>query len=154
MHIKTPSSWGGSNDHNFVFSQDGSWLYYSFFCVLANGKAQFILATGGSDLLALSSSSTLSTNTEYWIRVVKPDTRYFPSDTVMQISTDGENWTTDATTSVSSISTDISNGKLRVGAYDSYWYMRGSVYLDGTFIEFNNGDGTTTRMWDMVEQTV
>jgi hypothetical protein len=154
MHIKTPSSWGGSSDHNWVFSQDGNWQYYSFFGILANAKACIKLATGGSELLSMTVSTSLSTNTEYWIRVVKPDTRYFPNDTVMQISTDGENWTTDATASVSSISTNISNGKLRVGAYDGTWYMRGAVYLDGTFIEFNNGDGTTTRVWDLVEQTV
>lgn len=155
-HVKTPSSFTGY--YNKIFSCGTQYTYGPFLALNANGGGvYFAISSGGSILLSINVSTALSVNTEYWIRIVKPDTRYFSNNTILQLSTDGENWNTIGT-SAETISTTVSaDMKMILGvggaSYPTHIFT-GNIYLDGTFIDYNTGTGNeTTRVWDMVEET-
>lgn len=145
VHIKTPSSFPSDNMHLIYCGSDYS--HGPYIGIRSGGKCAYCgLSSGGTLIFEISNTSTqLSANTEYWLRMTKPDTTYFSHNTVLQLSTDGETWT-DLGSSSSAPSTTITADRwLRVG-YGGKVFT-GRLYLEDTFIEI---DGT--KVWDIVNR--
>ena len=78
-------------------------------------------------------------NKEYWVRLYKPNTENESHDTLFQISTDGINWTTEASRTIANIASNYTtSGYLRL--MNGYWgdiynQFEGGIYFDkDTFV--------------------
>lgn len=143
VHIITPSSYAsvyekifccGTSYNNGPCGGFGS----------GNGLPVMILSSGGTVFIEIYGDTALTPNTEYWLRLTKPNTQYFAHDTLLQISTDGINWTTVGSSSTTISQTVTANGTMVIARNPTSTgeYFRGQIDLRDTFIEIAG-----TRVW-------
>lgn len=115
------------------------------------GVGAFWFCLGQSDTSkaqSLTGTTVPQTNTEYWVRIYKPNTEFFAAPTALQISTDGSNWITEDSVSIANITSDYTtNGAIRLFNRTSTDYFTGGIYLDkDTFISING-----EKVWYLID---
>lgn len=138
VHIKTPSTIGnqwimsnGSNWNNGIGITTNSDL---------NGAFWFMLGQSSTSRNVVFNGTTVpQTNTEYWVRLYKPNTENEAHNTLFQISTDGINWTTEDSIAIANIESNYTtNGSIRLlNLTGSNTYFQGGLYFKDTFISID-----------------
>ena len=143
-HIKTPSSF---NDHGhwILGSTSGSWNTGIGLTINKDAGYTFWFMLGQSDTtlsVDFSGTTVPQLNKEYWVRLYKPNTENESHDTLFQISTDGINWTTEASRTIANIASNYTtSGYLRL--LNGYWgdiynQFEGGIYFDkDTFVSID-----------------
>lgn len=85
----------------------------------------------------LTGTTTLTVNTKYWAKVTYDNVDGYK----LFLSTDGENWNLEASTALTTMINQDLNTPLMIGDNaTSGSSFPGSIYLDGTYINVNNGE--------------
>ena len=148
LHIKT----GSSLSNQWILSNGASWntgLGLTINNDLGN-KFWFRFSNADNSInWTFNGTSSLSTNTEYWLRLIKGEGSV---DTYFQLSTDGTNWTTEDSQTISFSDHFITSGAFNFGNLTTgNEYFRGQIYMADCYVNF-----ASTRKWSGVElqQTV
>lgn len=149
LHLKTPSSLS----NQWIMSNADDWNTGIGITINPDINNAFWVCLGQSDTSKaqfLDGTTILQTDTEYWVRVYKPNTENEAHDTLLQISTDGVNWTTEDSVSIANIESNYTtNGYLQLfnlGGNGGGQYFQGSVYFEDTFISV---DGE--KIWYLIK---
>lgn len=137
LHIKTPvnlsNQWmisNGSDWNTGVGMTINSDLSGAFWCCLGQ--------TDTTKAVTFSGSTIPQTQTEYWIRIYKPNTENEAHNTLFQISTDGVTWTTEDSVAIANITNDYTtDGTIRLfNMGNAGWsgQFEGWIYFSDTFI--------------------
>lgn len=140
LHFKT----GSVGSWQMIMGGRANFGYYTRISIEPNSKVlAFNLSSGGTTFFSITSTNALTAQTEYWVRLVKPDTTDVESDVLLQFSSDGETWTTNTSKPYTQNDT-WTNPCFWLGAQDGSTIFDGKIYLEGTFIEMAG-----ERVWDM-----
>lgn len=136
VHIKTPSSFN-NHGHWILGSSSGEWNTGIGLTINKDAGYTFWFMLGQSEkTLSVSFSGTTvpQLDKEYWVRIYKPNTEFFETQTLFQISTDGINWTTEASQTIANISSNYTTTgcfRLMNGLWgDSNNQFDGGLYFD------------------------
>ena len=137
LHIKTPSTLS----NQWIMSNGTNWNGGIGFTINSSLNGAFWCCVGQSDTtqaVTFEGSTVPQTDTDYWIRIYKPNTENEAHNTLFQISTDGVTWTTEDSVAIANIINDYTtDGHIRLfnlgGAGDAENF-KGRIYFDDTFI--------------------
>lgn len=137
VHIRTPLNLSSQ----WIMSNGVAWNSGLAITINADINGAFWFLLGQSDTskaVDFNGVTVPQTDTDYWVRLYKPNTENEAHDTLFQISTDGVNWTTEVSKSVPNFTTDFeTDGYVRlfgIGNAGSAQIFEGRIYFEGTFI--------------------
>ena len=149
LHLKTPPSLS----NQWIMSNADDWntgIGMTINDDLGNAFWVCLGQTDTSKAQFLNGTTVPQTSTEYWVRVYKPNTENEAYDTLLQISTDGVNWTTEDSVAIANIESNYTtNGYLQLfnlGENGGGQRYQGSIYFEDTFISV---DGE--KIWYLIK---
>ena len=150
VHFKTPARDDYYSGSRTILSSDWSGLYningYSNVTMMST-SVSFAMINDGSTIFNMTKYG-LTPNTEYWARLVNP----ISGDTYLEISTDGINWETATSASVTFKNYAAQrNMKVGVGAATTPAFptFDGTIYAGDTYIEIGG-----VKVWNMAATIV
>lgn len=128
-HIRTPKT--NVSNPEWIFGNSVEWNKSVGLLLNNKNVIQGIIGHSGGIVDNITGEFNLELDTEYWIRIYKPDNS---TAAMLQLSYDGINWLTDVSGSVATYSDLSTTAYTRIGAMGTQPFS-GTVYLDDTFIE-------------------
>lgn len=128
-HIRTPKT--NVSRPQWVFGNNAGWDKSVGLLLNSGNVIQGIIADDNSIADNITGGFNLELDTEYWIRIYKPDNS---SVAMLQLSYDGINWLTDRRGEVETYN-DLSTTTTTTFGTTGEQSFSGTIYLDDTFIE-------------------
>lgn len=135
FHVKT----GSSLSNQWILSNNLSWDTGVSLTINNDTGNKFWLRIANSDASIawiFNAQSSLSTNTEYWLRLRKGSGNV---DVYFELSTNGSDWTTEDQKPITLSSTLTTAGTLTLGGLSTQSdYFRGSIYMHDCYIKIGS----------------
>lgn len=152
VHFKTPSRDDYFSSSRMILSSDLEGYYQfnvGYFAVsMMSTSINFKMLNGNSLTIFDMTKYGLTPNTEYWARLVNPTS----GDTYLEISTDGTNWTTVTSASVT-FKNYAAQRNMKVGVSGAITpdapAFDGTIYAGDTYIEIGG-----VKVWNMAATIV
>jgi len=152
VHFKTPARDDYFSSSRAILSSDLEGYYQfniGYFAIyMTSTSIDFKMLNGNSLTIFDMAKYDLTPNTEYWARLVNPTS----GDTYLEISTDGINWTTVTSASVT-FKNYAAQRNMKVGVSaattPAYPAFDGTIYADDTYIEIGG-----VKVWNMAATIV
>ena len=152
LHIKTPTSFNNQNQW-IMGTNTGSWNTGIGVTINKDNGNKFWFMLGQTDTslaLEFNSVTVAQTNTEYWLKLYKSENIDSSCNISFQISTDGINWITEDSKTITNISSNFTTtGNIRLfngyfGDANNQFY--GDIYLNDIFISIDN-----EKVWYLIK---